>query len=219
MFRVKICGITNQADAIASADAGADAIGLNFYRESPRFVELSRARDIARSLPPAVTKVGVFVNADLDEVRRTCDEVMLDAIQLHGDEPPEFLAQLTSPSVIRAFRPSRDGMEPVRDYLERCQALNCLPCRVLFDGYHAKQFGGTGVMGDWEMIANHRAILGGIELILAGGLSARNVAAAVMRVRPDAVDTASGVESSPGVKDPIRIRVFVAEAIKAFAEL
>jgi phosphoribosylanthranilate isomerase len=216
---VKICGITNEADAISSVEAGADAIGLNFFRASPRFVDSSRARDVVAALPPNVKKVGVFVNAELGEILRTFDELLLDAIQLHGDEPPEFMVQLGSRPIIRAFRVHRDGLQSIRDYLDLCQTLDCPPSMVLVDSLRPGHFGGTGITTDWESATQLRAMVGGVPLALAGGLTPRNVAEAVRRVQPDAVDTASGVESKPGIKDVVRLREFVAEATKAFSEL
>jgi phosphoribosylanthranilate isomerase len=210
-FRVKICGITRPEDASMAAGAGADAIGLNFYPGSPRCVTLEQAQAIAAAMPAGVARVGVFVNADLAEMRRIADSVPLDYVQLHGDEPPQAIAALDVP-VIRAFRCGSAGLMPVGLYLEACRQAGRLPAAVLIDAYAPGAFGGTGQTLDWPALAAGREHLAGLPLILAGGLTAENVAAAIAAARPDGVDTASGVESSPGVKDAARVRAFVAAA-------
>lgn len=216
MFRVKICGITRVEDAQCAAAAGADAIGLNFYPQSKRCVDVDRAQQIAASLPQSVTKVGVFVNTEMDEVRRIAVATGLDAIQLHGDEPPSAIAQLKEWKVIRAFRPRSEGLDQVAAYLASC--ANRLPTAVLVDAHVAGEFGGTGARADWSALAAPRAWLGDTPLILAGGLTPENVAEAIALVRPSGVDTASGVESSPGVKDPSRVEAFVASALAALGQ-
>jgi len=213
MFRVKICGITSVEDAQTAARAGADAIGLNFYAKSPRRVELPLARQIIEALPGGVVKVGVFVNALPEEVRRTFDEVGLDLVQLHGDEPPELLGDLGARPVLRAFRLGRAGLEPVRQYLELCRALGWRPRMILFDAQVAGVYGGSGQTLDWDALAGRGTDLP--PAVLAGGLRPENVAEAVRRARPYAVDTASGVELSPGRKSPERVAEFVLRARQA----
>jgi len=213
MFRVKICGITSVEDAQTAARAGADAIGLNFYAKSPRRVELPLARQIIEALPGGVVKVGVFVNALPEEVRRTFDEVGLDLVQLHGDEPPELLGDLGARPVLRAFRLGRAGLEPVRQYLELCRALGWRPRMILFDAQVAGVYGGSGQTLDWDALAGRGTDLP--PAVLAGGLRPENVAEAVRRARPYAVDTASGVELSPGRKAPERVAEFVLRARQA----
>ena len=127
MFRCKVCGITSVDDAQHVVQAGADALGLNFYRPSPRFVEPKAAAEIVAAIPSSVAKVGLFVNASTDEISSTFDQLALDLIQLHGDEPPEFLAALGERPVMRAFRQSPAGWDTIVAYLARCRELGCLP--------------------------------------------------------------------------------------------
>jgi phosphoribosylanthranilate isomerase len=218
-FQIKICGITNPADALLAAHAGADAIGLNFFARSPRRVELDQALAIADALAgQGVVKVGLFVNHSIEEVCRTFDQLGLDLIQLHGDEPPEFLAELGGRPAMRAFRVGPDGLAPTLDYLERCRRLGAMPALVLLDTLTKGVYGGSGQAGDWAALAQY-VRPGFPPLVLAGGLTAENVVPAIRAVRPAAVDVASGVESSPGRKDPRRVVEFVALARAALAEL
>ncbi len=219
MFRIKICGITREDDARVTAQAGADAVGLNFYAKSPRFVELDQARRIVAALPTSVTKVGVFVNAPPDEVASTFDELGLDYVQLHGDEPAEMLADLGSRPVIRAFRFGPAEMEPVNCFLDQCRQIGCLPAAVLIDAFQPGQYGGTGQVADWHAVAGWHQQKTGVCLILAGGLTPSNVTQAIAAARPMAVDTASGVEWSPGQKDEGLVREFVIAAQAALAKL
>lgn len=196
--RIKICGIREPAHARLAADAGADAIGLNFYPPSPRFVWPAQAAEVAAALPPFVTAVGLFVDADEALVRETLEAVPLGLLQFHGDEPPEFCEQFGLPYV-RAVR-----MEPGTDLVEyagrfkRARAL-------LVDAHVPGQPGGTGRSFDWSLIPPGLPI----PIILSGGLDAENVARAVREVKPWAVDVSSGVESSRGIKDPARIVEFI----------
>lgn len=219
MFRVKICGITNVADARAVVQAGADAVGLNFYPKSPRYVAPDRARHIAARLPAGVVKVGLFVNADAAEVCETFDRLGLDLIQLHGDEPPEFLDSLRPRPVMRAFRLGPAGLPPVLEYLDRCRQLGCSPQLTLLDAHIPGQFGGTGMTADWTVAKGYPADPEHPPLVLAGGLTPQNVAQAIRAVRPTAVDTASGVELSPGRKDPAAVVDFVEAARQAFSAI
>jgi phosphoribosylanthranilate isomerase len=212
MFKTKICGVTNVADARLVRDIGADAIGLNFYPQSPRYVERATAQEIVNSLGDRIVKVGLFVNASAEEVIDTYDRLGLDLIQLHGDEPPEFLFELGDRPVMRAFRVGSEGLDPVVNYLSRCRETNCLPVMVLLDAFQKDAYGGTGKTADWSALANRGDRLGDIPVVLAGGLTRENVAEAIDQVHPAAVDTASGVESAPGKKDPELVRQFVAAA-------
>lgn len=217
LFRIKICGITRLADARLAALAGADAIGLNFFPESQRYVEPSEARSLLVGLPPRVAKVGVFVNADVGDIQSIADDLQLEWIQLHGDEPPEMLAELCDRRIIRAFRLGDEGLEPVLAYLKACQAAR-MPDAVLLDAYHEDEYGGTGTSWDWRPLDEIRSC--GVQgWVLAGGLTPFNVEDAVLAARPDAVDVASGVESKPGCKDALLIRAFVSAAAKAFSQL
>ena len=218
MFRVKICGITSTGDAQAAAAAGADAIGLNFYSGSPRCCPLQVAQKIAATVGPHVCKVGVFVNATADEIRHAALSVPLDAVQLHGDEPPEFLREIRALPIVRAMRLG-DDLAPIAAYLAACHRLVAMPRMLLLDASRGDQFGGTGTSIDWALLAANRQHLGGMPLVLAGGLTPDNVAAAIALVRPWAVDVASGVELAPGSKSPELVAQFVSAAKKAFAKL
>ncbi len=219
MFRIKICGVTNIADAVALADAGADAIGLNFYPGSSRFVSPARAAEIAAALPAGTRKIGVFVNSAADDVRRIARRLSLDWVQLHGDEPPEFVARLGGIPVLRAFRLEAAGLGAVSSYLAKCQELDAMPGMVLLDSFRAGAYGGTGLVLDWTLAAAYHQLDAAPPLVLAGGLAAANVAQAITAVRPAAVDTASGVEASRGRKDHAQAAAFIAAAKAAFAAL
>jgi phosphoribosylanthranilate isomerase len=202
MVRVKICGITNAADALAAIDAGADLLGFNFYEKSPRFVTAPDAERIGQQLPKKVDAVGIFVNAPAADVASLCKSLKLDAAQLHGDETAETVAELAgSVTVVKAFRvdPCFD-LKILNDYRGAFA--------FLFDAALTGQYGGTGHATDWDAArraaARHR-------IILAGGLKVENVAAAVRIVRPYGIDVASGVESRPGKKDHGRLREFIQE--------
>ena len=222
MFRTKICGVTQIGDAKHLADAGAGAIGLNFYAASPRCVDRIVARQIAESLPPNIAKVGLFVNASPEEIAETVEQVGLTAVQIHSDETPDQLADVIRAAgvpVIRAFRLDERGLAPVVDYLQDCERNSAKPRMVLIDAFRRDAYGGTGETVDWQQLSDWRSMLGEIPLILAGGLTAENVQQAIKIVRPDAVDTASGVESQPGVKDADAMRRFVCAAAAAFESL
>ena len=215
MFRIKICGITRPDDARLAAEAGADAIGLNFYTGSPRHVTEVAAKAIIQILPAGVAKVGVFVNTPPGEVAAIADRLNLDWIQLHGDERPEDIRELAPRRVIRAMPCRVAGLSAVINYLERCRTLGTLPAALLADAAVSGAYGGTGRTAAWSELVPPREWLLGIPLILAGGLTPENVASAIEAVRPHGVDTASGVECSPGVKDGPRMREFVTAAKNA----
>jgi phosphoribosylanthranilate isomerase len=200
--RVKICGLTNLADARAAAAAGADALGFVFYAGSPRCIAVAEAASIVAQLPPFVTTVGVFVNATAQTILDTSQACRLDAVQLHGDESPAFCAMFPGLKVIKAFRVAQ---ETSLDGIERYAT-----CAWLLDSYQPGQHGGTGARFRWEWA--QAAVGRGRPVILAGGLTPENVAEAVRLVRPYAVDVSSGVESSPGKKDHARMMGFVQEA-------
>jgi phosphoribosylanthranilate isomerase len=202
MVRVKICGITNAADALAAVDAGANLLGFNFYEKSARFLMESAAAKIRAQLPKNVEAVGIFVNAPAADIAALCNSLKLDAAQLHGDEPPETVGKLArSVPVIKAFRVEPDF--PVKTLEEYRDAF-----AFLFDAAHTGQYGGTGRTTDWDVA---RRAAKGHRIILAGGLKVENVAAAVRIVRPYGIDVASGVESKPGKKDHGRLREFIQE--------
>lgn len=202
---VKVCGITSVEDGLAAARLGADAIGLVFWPQSPRWVDRDKARQISRALPPFVLRVGVFVDAAPDAVARTAEEVGLDVLQLHGRESPEEVARLPR-RVIKAVRVG-EGFSPD-------EALRYEGCAagILLDTKADGRPGGTGRAFDWSQARQVREKAS--FLALAGGLTAENVHVALNAVRPDLVDVSSGVESSPGRKDPEKMRAFL-EAVRA----
>ena len=212
MFQVKICGVKSVADAVHIAQSGADAVGLNFYPKSKRYADLDVAKSIADCLPSSVQRVGVFVNESADRIRTIARELPLDWVQIHGDEPPSFLAELDGLQVIRALRIRNDSLDSISDYLQDCQRLHCAPQALLLDAYHDTQYGGTGCSLNWSQLYYDKPQLGGIPWVLAGGLTADNVQQAIEQSRPDAVDTASGVESAPGQKDRDQVTAFVTNA-------
>lgn len=198
--RVKICGITNREDALAAAAAGADALGFNFWKGSPRWVAPETVEALLPELPPGILTVGVFVNAPRAEIEAVLERVPLGAIQLHGDEPPQACRGWRV-TVIKALR-ALPGVDLASE-AERYPAEI-----ILLDSGAAGSYGGSGKTFPWE-----RAI--GVapgRLLLAGGLDPDNVAEAVRFVRPWGVDVAGGVERSPGRKDPQKIKEFVAHA-------
>lgn len=202
MIRVKICGITRVEDAIAAARAGADAIGMIFC-ESPRRIRPEAAREIARRLPPFVAAVGVFANQPPDEVVAIAREVGLTAVQLHGEESPGEVSAVSG--AVKAIKAIRVRDASSLQGLERYEHASAL----LFDAHVPGALGGTGHTFDWALLDE---ALQRLEKpwILAGGLTPENVEAAIARRRPYAVDTSSGVESRPGVKDEARVREFIA---------
>jgi phosphoribosylanthranilate isomerase len=215
LFRIKICGLTRAEDGLAAANAGADAVGLNFFPRSPRYVDLGAAKAVAAVLPPAIATVGVFVNAPVDEIRQAAESLGLDFIQLHGDEPPGFCAELGGLEVIRAFRLGAAGWHPLIEYLDQCRELHAVLRAILVDACQPGTYGGTGHAADWNLARRYHDLSLGLPLILAGGLNPANVADAVRAVKPFGVDTASGVETSPGQKDHRQIAAFVAAASRA----
>src|SRR5687767_730744 len=184
MVRVKICGITNLEDALASVEAGADALGFNFYQPSPRYIEPSDARRIIEQLPPSILCVGVFVNLpDADQVKRVASEAGVQGVQLHGEETPAYCQELKDLFVIKALR--------VNSTFEPEQAARYETEGILLDGFSPDVFGGAGQGFDWSIAMRCRPHVA--KLFLAGGLNAGNVAAAIESVLPYAVDACSGL--------------------------
>ncbi len=196
--RTKICGITRIDDARAAVDAGADAIGLVFYSASPRYVCSETAAAIVATLPPFVTAVGLFVDADVQQVEATLSAVPLGLLQFHGNETADFAAQFDKP-YMKAIRMRADVDVTVTES-EHPHA-----CGILLDAYQADKVGGTGHTFDWSRIPS-----GVTNLVLAGGLGSHNVEQAIHDCRPYAVDISSAVESAPGRKDPAKIQQFIA---------
>jgi len=197
--RIKICGITSVDDALRCAEAGADAVGLVFYPPSPRNVTLERAAEIARALPPFVPAVALFVDPTPSEVEAVLERCPVGALQFHGDEPPELCERFGRP-YLKALR--------VRRQVDLLESL--LPYEAasgwLLDAFHEGAYGGTGTVFDWDLVPS------GLPrpVVLSGGLTPENVAEAVRRVRPWAVDVSSGVEAAKGIKDPARVAAFIA---------
>ncbi len=216
MFQTKICGITRAPDVESAIAAGVDAIGLNFFKKSPRYVTPEDATSLVASFPSHPAIVGVFVNESTKMIREIAEQVPVDFVQLHGDEPAEMLCELSGLSVIRAFRCKDDGVHVVTDFLDECAKLQVQPCAVLVDAYVDGQFGGTGHVVDWSQVEAVRKRISPVPLILAGGITPSNVGEAIEVTRCDAVDTASGVESAPGQKDDELMRDFVSNARKSF---
>ena len=203
---VKICGITSEADALAAAEAGADAIGLMFYEGSPRHVTLEQAKAISAALPQHVMRVGVFVNADEAFVHQALTECMLNILQFHGDETPEECSRYPV-MTLKAFRVQGE---------ETLAQLEAYPSAgYLLDAYVKDALGGTGATFNWDLAV--RAQEFGKPIFLAGGLTPENVVEAVRKVQPFGVDVSSGEESEPGRKDAEQMRTFVAAAKGALA--
>lgn len=196
--RVKICGLTSGADLAAAAGLGVDAVGLVFYPPSPRAVGAERARSLLASLPPFVTSVGLFVDAEPDAVRAVLDQVPLDLLQFHGEEPPEYCAAFGRPW-LKAIR-MRPGVDA-----EALARIYGAAAGLLLDTYDPAAPGGTGRRFDWGLIPGRLAP----RVVLAGGLEPANVAEAIRRVRPWGVDVSGGVESAKGVKDPAKMEAFL----------
>jgi phosphoribosylanthranilate isomerase len=199
--KVKICGITSPADGNIAAEAGADMIGLMFYDKSPRNISIATAKTIAQAVPPYLMKVGVFVNPDEELVMRAIGECGLSLLQFHGDETPEFCTQFGL-MCMKAFR------------IRNAESLDALAKyhtdAYLLDAYSNEARGGTGEKFNWDLAIDAQKF--GKPIVLAGGLTPENVADAVCKVHPFAVDVSSGVESAPGKKDAAKVRAFITAA-------
>jgi phosphoribosylanthranilate isomerase len=206
LVRVKICGITRWEDAVFACELGAQALGFNFYEKSARAITPAAAWNTIRRLPPFVAPVGVFVNWESSAVLALARSLRLAAVQLHGDESPARVAECAKQAaVIKAFRV---GADFTLSHLAKYNSASAF----LFDAASSAQFGGTGQTTDWNAA---RAAARSHKIILAGGLTSENAYDAILAVRPYAVDVASGVESSPGIKDPAKLRAFFAEVTRA----
>lgn len=203
MVKVKICGITNLEDALASCEYGADALGFIFYKKSPRFIEPERVRDIIKDLPPFVTTVGVFVDEDADKINEIVKEVGLNVVQLYSKELPEFCEGIRS-KVIKVFRIQGSRVQEFKDEMKKYRVS-----AYLLDTYQEGMPGGTGETFNWK-IAKEAKGFG--RIILAGGLTPQNVAEAVKTVMPYAIDVSSGVEERPGKKDLKKVKEFIERA-------
>jgi phosphoribosylanthranilate isomerase len=203
MVLVKVCGITNLEDALVAIDAGADALGFNFFKPSPRYITPEAARSIIDRLPrtpDTLVTVGVFVNESLDQIRTVASTAGVSALQLHGDESPEYCKALTDYYLIKVFSAGeRFAPAAILDYDVRA---------IMFDAVDKDRFGGTGQLSNWAVARQAGGLVP--RLFLAGGLSPENVAEAIRQVKPYAVDACSKLERAPGVKDHERVRAFVA---------
>ncbi|HEY0666301.1 MAG TPA: phosphoribosylanthranilate isomerase [Gallionella sp.] len=214
MTRIKICGITRVEDALAAAGSGADAIGLVFYAKSPRHVSAEQAARVAAALPPFVTTVGLFVDADQSYVREVLAGVPLDVLQFHGDESPGYCAQFGRP-YLKAIR-----VKPGVDLIQ-CAALFGTAQGLLLDAHVEGIPGGTGATFDWNLIPQKLPL----PVILSGGLDAENVAQAIRQVHPYAVDVSSGVEATKGIstlkgiKDAAKVAAFIDEVRRTDVQL
>lgn len=200
MVKVKICGITNIEDALQAAGCGADALGFVFYKKSPRCLAPKAARQIIAELPPFVTAVGLFVNETPECIRQIADFCALDVLQLHGDEGPAD-CNYAPRRVVKALR--------VKEATSLAGHETYAVSALLLDAWVAGAYGGTGERFNWELAA---AVARQRPVVLAGGLTPENVAAAVRMVRPYGVDVSSGVESTPGRKDPAKVEAFIRNA-------
>lgn len=202
-MKVKVCGITSYEDAMLALDLGADALGFNFFPQSPRYIDPRQAHSIIHRIPPFAGSVGLFVNVDSPELlAQTARVAGVRILQLHGDETPDYCRALSEWVLIKALRV---GSEP----LPRTIAEEYPVQALLLDARDETLYGGTGKSFDWSLVLE----IGKTRpLILAGGLHAGNVAEAIRRVRPYGVDVCSGVESGPGIKDPAKLAEFMKEA-------
>ena len=200
MVKVKICGITNVDDALDAVEFGADALGFNFWPDSPRYIQPAEAGKILEEIPPSVWRVGVFVNEAYERVRDTVVDLQLDYLQFHGDETPYYCEQFATPYWKSFGLKDERGLELMKKY--RCEYY-------LIDTYIDKGYGGSGMTGNWQLA--HQAKKVG-KIFLAGGLNPQNVQMAIQVVQPDGVDVASGVEDEPGRKNRFKLEEFIIKA-------
>ena len=202
--RVKVCGITTYEDAALALDCGCDALGFNFYRPSPRYIDPADARAIIRRIPPLATTVGVFVNVEEPAcITEIAHWAGIRVLQLHGDETAEYCRRLADWTLIKALRIGENGVEG---------ELEAYPVQAfLLDARHDLLFGGTGKIFDWSVCHTVATVR---PVILAGGLGPSNVAEAIRTVNPYGIDVCSGVESAPGRKDRFKLKAFMDEVNK-----
>ena len=203
MIKIKICGITNLDDALAAANFGADALGFNFYKKSPRYIDPEKAAEIISQMPPIIMPVAVFVNEREERIREVQGMTCIQTVQLHGDESPEFCSRFGA-RVIKAFQ--------VKDKESIKHMAHYHVGAFLLDSYRDNQRGGTGETFDWHLAVVAKTFG---RIILAGGLTPENAAEAVKLVQPYGVDVASGVEREPGVKDHAKLKKFITEVRRA----
>ena len=202
MVKIKICGITNLGDAQGAIRAGCDAIGFIFYKNSPRYLTPLKAKKIIQELPKNIIKIGVFVNAREETIRRVARLCKLDILQFHGSESPAFCARFKLNKVIKAFR--------VKEELDLKRILEYKTFAYLFDSFVPSKLGGTGKKFDWKLIRHIDSIK--LPVFLSGGLTEKNVQEAIKHVRPAWVDVSTSVEINPGKKDHKKIKRFIQAA-------
>ena len=203
MVKVKICGITNFKDAMASVNSGCDALGFVFYKKSPRYIAPGKARDIIRILPKRVIKIGVFVNAEEKTIKNIAKLCNLDILQFHGDESPNFCKKFGDYKVIKVFR--------IKDKIDLQDILSYKTFAYLFDTFLKSRAGGTGKKFNWKLLSNIDNKID-CPVFLSGGLNAKNVKEAIKSVRPDWVDVSGSLETSRGKKDSNRVKEFIKAA-------
>ena len=203
MVKVKICGITNKADALAAVGSGCDGLGFIFYKKSPRYISPEKAREIVLGIPPSVIKIGVFVNNREKSIKTIAGRCSLDMLQFSGSQTPEFCARFKGFKVIKSFR--------IKDKINLRQVLRYRTFAYLFESFSPGRFGGTGKTFNWKFLARD---LAGIKtpVFLAGGLNEKNVKEAVRIINPEWVDASSRLEISPGKKDHLKVKKFIASA-------
>jgi phosphoribosylanthranilate isomerase len=205
MIRVKICGITNLEDAKLAISLGADALGFNFYRRSPRYIEPANAKPIIEALPPLISLVGIFVDEFSPErILSITHAIGIGSVQLHGSESPDYVKKVNELRIIKAFR--------VNDTFNVKQLAAYSVGAYLLDGYDGKLMGGTGNTFNWDFAIEAKQVG---RVILAGGLTPENVYEAILQVRPYAIDICSGIESEPGKKDAAKMEALFREVSRA----
>jgi len=202
--KVKICGITNLEDALASVRSGSDALGFVFYRKSPRYITPRAARAIIRRLPKRIAKIGVFVDAPEKSIKKIAKFCSLDVLQFHGQESPEFCKRFKGYKVVKAFR--------VKDGRELKNILHYNTFAYLFDTFVKTKAGGSGKQFDWKLIRDVRGL--NRSIFVSGGLNENNVKRAIAIAQPDWVDVSSGVEIKPGKKNHAKVKRFISAAKK-----
>jgi phosphoribosylanthranilate isomerase len=209
MVKIKVCGITNTEDARMAVALGADALGFNFYKKSPRYIEPAKAKSIIEVLPPFISLVAIFVDEYSPErVMRMAHAVGIGTVQLHGSEPPSYVKHLSELRLIKAFR--------VNEHFDPVELATYPASAFLLDAYDPGVFGGTGKSFSWDLAVEAKKYG---RIILAGGLSAENVNEAICRVEPYAVDVCSGTEKEPGRKDQHKMEAFFDEVRRTYTEL
>lgn len=222
MFQTKVCGITTVSDCRVCIDAQVQAIGLNFFPSSSRFLDPNHsvAAEIRETARDKLSCVGLWVNADISDIADIVGSLNLDFIQLHGDEDPAYIKRLADlvgdTGIIKAFRIGRDDAASIVDFIGACEIFGVQLAGILVDAFDAENYGGTGNTLDWQSVRLLNPLIEGYPLLLAGGLDESNVGEAITSAKPHGVDVASGVESSPGRKDSVQVSAFVENAMKAF---